>query len=107
MASPAEPLPLKIAHVFLKCRNSLRSDSLHFLTENFPVFLNAPELKAGSTITLFSGRKESQIAGFHTAGKIGPIWRGVKKFRVFALREKHKKLSEANGLFFLAKTMKF
>ena len=38
---PAEFIPLKIAHVFLNRKNSLRSDSLRFYTENFPDFLNA------------------------------------------------------------------
>ena len=47
---PTAFLPLKIAHVFLKRKNSLRSNSLRFLTENFPDFLNAPEMRSGETI---------------------------------------------------------
>jgi len=58
MASPAASLPLKIAHVFLKRKNSLRSDSLRFYTENFPDFLNAAEKNAGSAIKHSFYRKE-------------------------------------------------
>jgi hypothetical protein len=43
MVKLPEFLPLKIAHVFLNRRNSLRSNSLRFHTENFPDFLNAAE----------------------------------------------------------------
>ena len=43
MIKLSEFLPLKIAHVFLKRRNSLRSTSLRFYTENFPDFLDAAE----------------------------------------------------------------
>jgi len=42
----AEFLPLRIAHVFLKRKNSLRSNSLRFYTENFPDFFNAAEIYA-------------------------------------------------------------
>jgi len=61
MALPAASLPLKIAHVFLKRKNSLRSNSLRFYTENFPDFLNAAEKNAGSTIkhSFYSQRKDS------------------------------------------------
>jgi len=58
MVEPAASLPLKIAHVFLKRKNSLRSDSLRFYTENFPVFFNAAEKNAGSTIKHSFSRKE-------------------------------------------------
>jgi hypothetical protein len=39
-------LPLKIAHVFLNLKNSLRSNSLRFYTENFSDFLYAAEKNA-------------------------------------------------------------
>jgi hypothetical protein len=42
MVKPTEFIPLKIAHVFLKRKNSLCSNSLRFYTENFPDFLYAP-----------------------------------------------------------------
>ena len=43
MIKLTEFLSLKIAHVFLKRKNSLRSNSLRFYTENFPDFLHATE----------------------------------------------------------------
>ena len=45
--TPTASLPLKITHVFLKRENSLRSNSPRFLTENFPDFINASELRSG------------------------------------------------------------
>jgi len=54
MASPSASLPLKTTHVFLKRKNSLRSNSPRFYTENFPDFLNATEKNDGSTIKIFS-----------------------------------------------------
>ena len=43
---PTAFFPLKITHVFLKRKNSLRSNSLRFYTENFPDFLNAPKMRS-------------------------------------------------------------
>jgi hypothetical protein len=79
MASPTASLPLKIAHVFLKRKNSLRSNSLRFYTENFPDFINAAEKNVGSTIKLFSCRKET--TGLKHCIVKEHKWRGVKKKR--------------------------
>jgi hypothetical protein len=79
MLSPTASLSLKIAHVFLNRKNSLRSNSLRFYTENFPDFLNAAEKNVGSTIKLFSCRKET--TGVKHCIVKEHKWRGVKKKR--------------------------